>query len=50
MEYQKIISLLGKTIDSTKLQKFTTRKWIKIFDQSNGSYGKNRDIKFKTPQ
>ena len=32
MEYQKIINLLGKTIDSTKLLKFITRKWIDIFD------------------
>ena len=39
MEYQKIINLLAKTVDSTKLPKFTTRKWIEIFDQSNGSYG-----------
>ena len=38
MEYQKIINLLRKTIDSTKLPKFTTRKWIVVFDQSNGSY------------
>ena len=50
MEYQKIIDLFGKTIDSAKLPKFTTRKWIEIFDQSNGSYDKNKDIRFKTPQ
>ena len=34
MEFQKVINLLGKTIDSTKLPKFTTRKWIEIFHQS----------------
>ena len=50
MEYQKIINLLGKTIDSTKLPKFTTRKWIEVFDQSSGSYNVNKDIRFKTPQ
>ena len=50
MEYQKIINLLGKTIDSTKLPKLTTRKWIEIFDQSYGSYDGNKDIRFKTPQ
>ena len=33
MENQKVINLLGKTIDSTKSPKFTTRKWIEIFDQ-----------------
>ena len=50
MEYQKIINLIGKTIDSTKLPKFTTRKRIEKFDQSNGSYNVNKDIRFKTPQ
>ena len=30
--------------------KFTTIKWIEIFDQSNGSYNPNKDIRFKTPQ
>ena len=50
MEYKKIINLLGKTIDSTKLPKDTTRKWIEIYDQSNGTYNQNKDIRFKTPQ
>ena len=53
MEYQKIINLLGKTIDSTKLPKFTTRKWIGSngsYNRSNGSYNVNKDIRFKTPQ
>ena len=50
MEYQKIINPLGKTTDSAKLPKFTTKKWIEIFDQSNGSYNKNKDIRVKTPQ
>ena len=34
MQYQKIINLMGKTIDSTKLPKYGTRKWIEIFYQS----------------
>ena len=50
MEYQKIINLLGKTLDFTKLPKVTTRKWIEIFDQSNKSYNLYKDIRFKTPQ
>ena len=25
-------------------------KWIEIFDQSNGNYNQNKDIRFKTPQ
>ena len=50
MEYQKIINHLGKTINPTKLPKYTTRKRIEIFDQSNGSYNQNKDIRFKTSQ
>ena len=50
MEHQKIINLLDKTINKTKLPRFTARKWIEFFGQSNGSYGVNKDIRFKTPQ
>ena len=50
MEYQKVVNLLSKTNDSTKLPKFTARKWIEIFDQSNVSCNPNKDARFKTPQ
>ena len=50
MKYKRIMKLLSKTMDSTKLQKFSTRKWIEIFVQSSGSYNANKDIRFKTPQ
>ena len=50
MEYEKIMNLLSTTIDPTKLPKFSTRKYIETFDQSNGSYNPNKDIKFKTSQ
>ena len=50
MEYQKVINLLGKTFNTTQLHRFTTRKWIEIFDQSNGSCNVSKDIRFKTPQ
>ena len=43
-------NLLGITIDSTKLLKFSTKKWIEIFDKSSGSYNGNKDIRFKAPQ
>ena len=48
MKYQKIINLLGKTIDTTKLPKYTTRKLFEIFDQSSGVYSQNKDIRFET--
>ena len=44
------MNLLGKTIDSTKLPKFTTKKLIEIFDQSSNIYNQNKDVRFKTPQ
>ena len=33
-----------------EILKFPTIKWIEIFDQSNGTYNLNKDIRFKTPQ
>ena len=47
MGYNKITNLLGKPIED-EIPKFTTVKWIEIFDQSNGTYNKNKDIRFKT--
>ena len=49
MGYNKITNLLGK-IDKDEILKFTTIKWIAIFDQSNGTYNKNKEIRFKTNQ
>ena len=49
MRYNKITNLLGKLTED-EIPKFTTIKWIEIFDQSNGTYNPNKDIRFKTPQ
>ena len=49
MGYNKITNLLSK-LDKDEIPKFTTIKWIEIFDQSNGTYNKNKDIRFKTNQ
>ena len=49
MRYNKITNLLGK-LDMDEIPKFTTAKWIEIFYQSNGTYNKNKDIRFKTNQ
>ena len=49
MGYNKIANHLVK-LDKVKIPKFTTVKWIEIFDQSNGTYNPNKDIRFKTPQ
>ena len=50
MGYKKITNLLGK-LDKDEIPKFTTIKWIEIFDQSNGTYNNpNKDFRFKTPR
>ena len=49
MGYNKITNLLGKLTED-RIPKFTSIKWIEIFDQSNGNYNPNKDIKLKTPQ
>ena len=49
MGYNKITNLLGK-LDKVEIPKITLIKWIEIFDQSNGTYNPNKDIRFKTPQ
>ena len=49
MGYNKITNLLGR-LDKDEIPKFTTIKWIEMFDQSNGTYNKNKDIRFKTNQ
>ena len=50
MEYQKFMNLLGGMIDTTKLPKYTTVKWIEVYDESDGTYNPNKDVIFKTPE
>ena len=49
MGYSKNTNLLGK-LDKDEIPKFTIIKWIEIFDQSNGTYNKNKDNRFKENQ
>ena len=49
MRYNKITNLLGK-LDKDEIPKFTTIKWIEIFDQSDGTNNKNKDIRSNTNQ
>ena len=46
MEYQKIINLLD--ITPNKPTKFRTKNWVKINDESRGTYSKDNQISFKT--
>ena len=46
---KKITNLLGN-LNKDEIPKFTIIKWIEIFDQPNGTYNKNKAIRFKTNQ
>ena len=49
MEYQKIINLLGTTLD--EVPRFITKKWVEAYDQSGSAddrYKPNKQIRFKT--
>ena len=38
MEFQKITNFLDINFDNEDLPKYVTKKWIEIYDQSQGSY------------
>ena len=46
MEYQKIANLIDDI--SNQPSKFRTKNWVKINDESKGTYNVNSQIKFKT--
>ena len=48
MEFQKIVNFIGTTSDKKDLPTFVTKKWIEVFDQSEGNYNVNKEIRIKT--
>ena len=48
MEFQKIVNFLDTTSDNENLPKFVTKKWIEVYDQSQGNYNVNKEIRIKT--
>ena len=48
MEYQKIVNFLDITSDNKDLPNFVTKKWIEVYDQSQGNYDVNKEIRIKT--
>ena len=46
MEYQKVINLLGNA--QNEPSKFRARNWIEINHKWQGTYNKDKQIKFKT--
>ena len=48
MEFQKIENFLETTFDDKDLPRFVTKKWIEVYDQSEGNYNVNKEIRIKT--
>ena len=47
MEFQKVVNFLDRTSDNKDLTKFVTKKWIEVYDQSQGNYDVNKEIRIK---
>ena len=48
MEFQKVVNFLNTTSDDKDLPRFFTKKWIEVYDQSEGNYNVNKEIRIKT--
>ena len=48
MEFQKIANFFDTTFDDKDLPRFVTKKWIEVYDQSEGNYNVNKEIRIKT--
>ena len=48
MVFQKIVNFLDTTSDNKDLATFVTKKWIEVYDQSEGNYNVNKEIRIKT--
>ena len=48
MDIQKITNFLDTTSDNKDLPTFVTKKWIEVYDQSEGNYNVNKEIRIKT--
>ena len=48
MEFQKVVNFLATTSDDNNLPRFVTKKWIELYDQSEGNYNVNKEIRIKT--
>ena len=48
MEFQKIVNVLDTTSDDKDLPRFVTKKWVEVYDQSEGNYNVSKEIRTKT--
>ena len=44
----KITNFVDITSDNKDLPKFVTKKWIEVYNQSQGNYNVNKEIRIKT--
>ena len=48
MEFQNVVNVLDTTSDDKDLPIFVTKKWIEGYNQSEGNYNVNKEIRIKT--
>ena len=48
MKFQKIVNFLDTTSDNKDLPRLGSRKWIEVYDQSEGNYDISKEIIIKT--
>ena len=48
MEFQEMVNFLDTTSDDKYLPNFLTKKWVEVYDQSEGNYNVNKEIRIKT--
>ena len=51
MNFKKLqifLIFLDITSDDKDLPKFVTKKWIEVYDQSQGNYNINKEVRVKT--
>ena len=48
MEIENLTNFLDITSDNKDLPRFVNEKWIKVYDQSEGNYNVNNEIRIKT--
>ena len=48
MEFLKIVNFPDTTSDNKDLPKFVNKKWIEVYDQSQGNYNASKEIRIKT--
>ena len=47
-EFQRIVNFLETNSNDKDLPRFVTKKWIKVYDQSEKNYNPNKEIRIKT--